>query len=321
MYLLTTDFLGAPAWIWELFLFLVGALLAIDLLVIAKKSETLSLKKSAGITFMVMATATFFGLVIWQYMSPDKAALYFTTLVIEQSLSIDNVFVISLIFTHFAIPREYRHRVLMLGILLAMVFRALFIGFGTAFVANFAWVLYIFAAFLIWTGVAMLVKADAEPEDISKAFWMRWLQKFIPLTPDLHGSKMFWRGVHPVTQKAGLYATPLFLVFMAINVADLIFAVDSVPAALSITTDTFIIYTSNTFAILGLRALYFVIDALVETFHYLKTSIAALLIMIGLKIIYDHFFGSIDPILVLSLTLLIIILGIIASLIWPKKKA
>jgi tellurite resistance protein TerC len=209
---------------------------------------------------------------------------YFTGFFVEKSLAMDNVFVISLIFTYFAIPRIYQHRVLVWGILGVIVLRGIMIGLGAALINQFDWILFIFGAFLLITGIKMLVIADKEP-DIAGNPILKFLRKHLNVTDELHGEKFFVKGPDPKgCGKLVRFATPLFLALVLIEFADLIFAVDSVPAIFAITTDPYIVYTSNIFAILGLRALYFALAAMVHRFHYLKYALSLVLIFIGAKI-------------------------------------
>lgn len=308
-------FIHHPSFLWGLFFALIFGLLAFDLLVISRGHKILSLRKSLGMTLLVTGTAVGFGLALWQLRGEEAAAAYLTVFVVEQSLSVDNVFVMSLIFAHFAIPREYRHEVLMYGVLVAMLLRGVFIALGATIVDHAHWVLLVFGAVLIWTGVQMLRATDDKPEDVANAAWMKLLQRFIPVTSRMEGTKLLLR------ENGRLLATPLLLAFMAINVADVVFAIDSVPAAFSITQDGFIIFTANTFAVMGLRALFFVVDALVAMFHHLKTSIAVLLGFIGVKIFMDHYWIKLEPITVLGVTLAVLLAGIAASLLVPKRVA
>jgi tellurite resistance protein TerC len=242
---------------------------------------------------------------------------FFTGYFIEKSLSIDNVFVISLIFTYFAIPRAYQYRALVWGILAVIVLRGIMIAVGAALVQEYAWVLYIFGAFLILTGIKMLVVPESDP-DVSKNPVVRFLRKHMRVTDKMHGQRFFVREADPATGKLVLWATPLFLALVVINIADLIFAVDSVPAIFAITTDTFIVYTANIMAILGLRALYFALAAMVHRFHYLKYALAIVLIFIGAKIFWNQIFGKFPPELSLGITLALIAGGVFYSL-WKTR--
>jgi tellurite resistance protein TerC len=242
---------------------------------------------------------------------------YFTGYAIEKALSIDNVFVISLIFTFFAIPRRYQYRALVWGIIAVLVLRGIMIALGAALVQQYEWVLYLFGAFLLATGVKMLFAGEAE-HDVSKNPLVRFLSKRMRITNELHGERFFVRQPDPVTGKVVRFATPLFLALVVINVADLVFAVDSVPAIFAITTDTYIVFTANIMAILGLRALYFALAAMVHRFEYLKYALALVLVFIGAKIFWNQLVGKLDPAISLSVTLALIAGGVLFSL-WKTR--
>jgi tellurite resistance protein TerC len=244
---------------------------------------------------------------------------FFTGFFIEKALSIDNVFVISLIFGFFAIPRRFQYRALVWGIIAVIVLRGVMIGVGAALVQEYAWILYIFGAFLIATGIKMMVVPESDP-DISKNPVVRFFRKHMRVTDELHDQKFFVRKPDPKTGRLALWATPLFLALVIINIADLVFAVDSVPAIFAITTDTFIVYTANIMAILGLRALYFALAAMVHRFHYLKYALALVLVFIGGKIFWNQVFGKVDPAISLGVTLALIAGGVFYSL-WKTRNA
>jgi tellurite resistance protein TerC len=232
----------------------------------------------------------------------------------------DNVFVISMIFTYFAVPRIYQHRVLFWGILGVIVLRAIMIGFGATLVMQFAWVMYFFAVVLIATGIKMLVMIDHEP-DIANNVVLRWMRKRMRVTDQMHGQAFFVKK-QDESGRWYRYATPLFLCLVLVEVADLIFAIDSVPAIFAITPDAFIVYTSNIFAILGLRALYFALAAMVHRFHYLKYALSMVLIFIGIKIVAGDwlFDGKVPAWISLSVTLVMLGGGIVYSL-WKTRGA
>ena len=324
--LLYTLFLGKPLWMWLSFLTIVILLLAFDLGVLNKKDHEIGVAESLKLSAFYIMIATAFGGYIWWAWSngtlvtsdgTNPVASYFQGYIIEKVLSIDNVFVISLIFGYFAIPRKYQYRALVWGILGVIVLRGIMIAIGAELVANYAWMTLVFAAFLAFTGIKMLVTSEGET-DVSKNPVVRFASKYMNVTKDLHGQSFFVRQPNPATGKLVLFATPLFVALLVINVADVIFAVDSVPAIFLITTDTFIVYTANIMAILGLRALYFALSALVHRFHYLKYSLAIVLIFIGAKGFYSYFFGKFDPYLSLAITLAIIAAGIFYSL-WKTR--
>jgi tellurite resistance protein TerC len=309
--------LGKPIWMWASFIALVILLLAFDLGVLNKQDKELGIAESLKLSVFYIAIAVVFGAWIWWYMGPTSGMQYFTGYAIEKALSIDNVFVISLIFGYFAIPRRYQYRALVWGILAVIVLRGIMIGIGAAIVEQYSWVLYIFGAFLIATGIKMLVMPESDP-DMAKNPVVKFFSKRMRVSQELHGEKFFVRQPDPATGKVVLFATPLFLALVVINIADLIFAVDSVPAIFAITTDTFIVYTANIMAILGLRALYFALAAMVHRFEYLKYALAVVLVFIGLKIFWNEIVGKMDPAISLSVTLGLIAAGVIYSL-WKTR--
>ena len=229
----------------------------------------------------------------------------------------DNVFVIALIFTFFAIPRQYQHRVLFWGILGVIVLRALMVGMGAALVSEFSWVLYLFGAFLVFTGIKMWLMVDHVP-DIADNPLLKFLKKHMRVTEQLHGNAFWVRQADPLTGKLARTATPLFLALVMIELVDLVFAVDSVPAIFAITTDPFIVYTSNIFAILGLRALYFALAAMIHRFKYLKYALALVLVFIGTKIFLVGFIGKFPPAISLGVTFGLIAGGVFVSL-WKTR--
>ena len=316
---LTSDFLGKPAWLWLVFMGLVGALLAFDLGVLNKSDKAIGVAESLKLSAFYIAVAVAFGAWVWLSMGPTSGMQYFTGYALEKALSIDNVFVISIIFGYFANPPQYQYRALLWGILAVLVMRGIMIAAGAALVQEYEWVLYIFGAFLIATGIKMLVMKEQE-QDVSKNPVVRFLSKRMRITDALHGERFFVRQPDPATGKIVRFATPLFLALVMINIADLVFAVDSVPAIFAITTDTYIVYTANIMAILGLRALYFALSALVHRFEYLKYALAVVLVFIGIKIFWNQIIGKVDPAISLGVTLSIIAAGIVFSL-WKTRGA
>jgi len=314
---LAADFLGKPAWIWLAFLGIVGLLLAFDLGVLNRRDKELGVRESLQLSAFYVAVAMAFGAWIWWSMGPTKGIEYFTGYAIEKALSIDNVFVISLIFTFFAIPARYQYRALVWGIVAVLVLRGIMIALGAALVQQYEWVLYLFGAFLIATGIKMLLAGEAEP-DVSKNPMVRFLSRRMRVTDELHGERFFVRKPDPATGKLVRFATPLFLALVVINLADVVFAVDSVPAIFAITTDTYIVFTANIMAILGLRALYFALAAMVHRFEYLKYALATVLVFIGAKIFWNQIVGKVDPAISLSVTLALIAGGVLFSL-WKTR--
>jgi tellurite resistance protein TerC len=247
---------------------------------------------------------------------------YLTGFAIEKALAMDNVFVIAMIFAFLTVPRHLQYRVLFWGILGVIVLRAIMIGLGATIVTHFSWVLYIFAVFLIATGVKMVVFAD-RTYDVASNPVLRFMRRRFNVTDELHGQRFWVKKPDPVTGKLVWFMTPLFLALVLIEVADVIFAVDSVPAIFAITTDPFIVYTSNVFAILGLRALYFALAAMVDRFHYLKYALAAVLIFIGSKIFLADLVGleKFPPALSLAVTFGLLAAGVVWSLLKTRGTA
>ncbi|RWC64244.1 TerC family protein [Mesorhizobium sp.] len=314
------DLLGTPAWFWLAFLGLVVALTAFDLGVLHKEDRELGIGESLKLLAFYIGVALLFGTWLWYARGPEPGMQYFTGFFIEKALSIDNVFVISLIFTYFAIPPKYQYRALLWGILAVIVLRGLMIAGGAALVSEAYWVLYLFAAFLIFTGMKMFF-SDDQPMDVAGNPAVRFISTHMQVTRELHGQHFFVRVPDGKTGKVVIAATPLLLALIVINLADLVFAVDSVPAIFAITTDTFIVYTSNIMAILGLRALYFALAAMVHRFHYLKYALAAVLVFIGGKIFVADFWLGGDkfpPAVSLGVTFALIAAGIAYSL-WKTR--
>ena len=290
MEFLVLTFLGTPVWMWLTFIGVVIALLVLDLGVFHKTDHEIGVGESLRLSAFYITLGVLFSGFVWWQMDLESAKLYLTAFVVEKTLAMDNVFVIALIFSYFAIPRQYQHRVLFWGILGVIVLRGIMIGLGATLVAQYSWILYIFAAFLIFTGIKMLV-TDDQHIDISQNPVLRFLKRRLNVTEGLRGSAFFVQEPDPKSGKLMRFATPLFLALVLVEIADLVFAVDSVPAVFAITTDPFIVYTSNIFAILGLRALYFALAAIIHRFHYLKYALAALLVFIGSKIFVADLLG------------------------------
>lgn len=320
MEFLFNDWLGTPAWFWLAFLTIVVALTAFDLGVLHKEDREMGIAESLKLSVFYITIALLFGIWVWMERGADLGMKYYTGFFIEKALSIDNVFVISLIFTYFAIPAKYQYRALLWGIIGVIVLRGIMIGLGAAVVQQWYWVLYIFAAFLVFTGIKMLFAGD-KPMDIEHNSVVRWISRHMRVTRELHAQHFFVKVPDSKTGKLVWAATPLFLALVVINLADLVFAVDSVPAIFAITTDTFIVYTSNIMAILGLRALYFALAAMVHRFHYLKYALALVLVFIGSKIFVSDFLMGGDkfpPVVSLIVTAALIAGGVIYSLYKTK---
>lgn len=308
-----TPFLGKEAWVWLVFIGIVVTLLVFDLGVLHKDDHEIGVKESLWLSAGYISVALIFGAWVTWYFGAQSGMEYYTGFLIEKSLSMDNVFVIALIFTYFAIPRLYQHRVLFWGILGVIVLRALMIGLGAALVTEMSWILYIFGAFLVFTGIKMLMIANHMP-DIGNNPLLKFLRKRMRVTEHIEGNAFFVYKPDPVTGKTIRWATPLFLALCLIEFVDLVFAVDSVPAIFAITTDPFIVYTSNIFAILGLRALYFALAAMIHRFTYLKYALALVLVFIGTKIFLVGIIGKIPPVISLTVTFGLILGGVLFSL-------
>ena len=317
---LGADVMGKPAWLWLMFVGIVLVLLVLDLGVLQKRVREVGVRQSLLLSAFYIGAGLAFGGWIWASQGAQPGMEYITGYLIEKSLSLDNVFVISLIFGYFAVPAQYQHRVLFWGILGVIVMRAVMIGLGAAMVQNFSWVLYLFGAFLVFTGIKMLLPSDG-PLNVADSPVLKLARRWMRVTDDYHGNRFFVRLPDAATGKVARFATPLFLALVMVEAADLVFAVDSVPAIFAITTDPYIVYTSNIFAILGLRALYFALAAMVHRFHALKYALALVLVFIGGKIFWNQIVGKMDPAISLGVTLALIAGGVVASLVWPARPA
>ena len=320
--LLYVEWLGKPLWMWLGFHALIIALLALDLGVFHRdKNHVIGVKESLAFTAFYFCLGLAFGGWVWWYFGAQAGEEFVTGLVIEKSLSMDNVFVIAVILTALGVPITAQHRVLVWGILAAILLRGLMIGLGAALLEQAHWILSVFAAFLIFIGLKMLFSKEEEEVDVESNRALLFLRKHARVTNQIHGQHFLVRQPHPKTGRPVLWLTPLALALVLVNIADVIFAVDSVPAIFAITTDPFIVYTSNIFAILGLRALYFALAAMVDRFAYLKTALAFILLFIGLKIIVADTFDLIHvPAWVsLAVTLVLLTIGIVYSL-WRTRE-
>jgi len=301
------------AYMWAGFMVLVLIMLVLDLGVFHRQAHEVKLKEALAWSAVWIILSLVFNAVIWHYMGKVKALEFFTGYLIEKSLSVDNLFVFIMLFSYFKVDPKYQHKVLFWGIIGALVMRAIFIFAGVALLEKFHWLIYIFGGFLIYSGIAMLKphKEDIEPD---KNPLVRLFTKFFPVTQQMHGGKFFIR------INAKLFATPLFIVLLIVEFTDLIFAVDSIPAILAVSTDTFIIFTSNVFAILGLRALYFALAGITQYFYYLKYGLAAILAFVGTKMILSGFGIKFEIIYSLVVIFTLLLLSVLASLVFPVKK-
>jgi tellurite resistance protein TerC len=316
--LLQAEFFGTQLWTWIVFLGLVATMLALDLGISQRRARTMGARESLGFSAFYIAVALLFGAWVWQSMGREAGLAFYTAFFVEKSLALDNVFVISMIFTYFATPPRLQHRVLVWGVLGVIVLRALLIGAGTSIVASAHWVLFLFGAFLIFTGIKMLVSRSTHGS-VGDQKLLHLLRRHLRVTEQYHGDRFFVR-VREASRMRRV-ATPLFLALVMVEAADLVFAIDSVPAVLAITTDPFLVYTSNIFAILGLRALYFALAAMVARFAYLKVSLALILVFVGGKIFWAELVAKPDPLISLAAIALMLGGGIAASLLRPPRTA
>ena len=299
-------------WLWLGFNAFVLVMLALDLGVFHRKSHVVSFREAMGWTIAWVSLAMLFNLGIWHYAGSQKALEFTTGYLIEYSLSVDNIFVFALLFSYFTVPPKFQHRVLFWGILGALVMRAMMIGAGTVLIAKFAWIIYVFGAFLILTGIKMIVKREEEIHPERNPV-VKWFKKLMPVTSKYHEDKFF------VREKGIRMATPLFVVLLLVEISDVIFAVDSIPAIFAVTTDPFIVYTSNVFAILGLRSLYFALAGVLDKFHYLKVGLGVVLTFVGVKMLLAHTAWKIDTLVSLGVIVLTLATSVVLSLVWPKK--
>jgi tellurite resistance protein TerC len=300
-------------WFWVGFIAFVLTMLALDLGVFHREAHEVR-PREAGIWVSVwVSLALLFAAGLWWYAGADVALTFLTGYVIEESLSVDNIFVMVMIFQYFAVPARYQHRVLFWGILGALVMRGIFIGLGAILIARFHWVLYVFGALLVFTGIRMAFKQE-EKFDGTKNPVVRWTHRFFPITPRYDGHHFF-------TMENGVrMATPLFLVLVLVEFTDLMFAIDSIPAIFAVTTDPFIVFTSNIFAILGLRSMYFLLAAVVYKFHLLKYGLALILTFVGVKMLLVDVY-KVPIVASLSIIVGVLALSVIGSLLWPQAEA
>jgi len=287
--------------------------MALDLGVFHRRRHEIRFKEAAAWSAVWITLALAFAGLVWRVRGGHSALEFLTGYIIEESLSVDNLFVFLLIFSYFAVPATEQHGVLFWGILGAMVLRAVFIVAGVALIERFEWVIYVFGAILIYSGIKMGLAKDKEIHPDQNPV-LKLTRRLVPVTPGFEGSNFF------VRRNGRMLATPLFLVLLVVETTDLIFAVDSIPAVMAITQDRFIIYTSNIFAIMGLRALYFALKGAMDLFHYLHYGLAVILVFVGLKMLLGHFV-PIHTGIALGVVGGVLMLSVIASLIWPERKA
>ncbi len=305
--------MGISIWFWIGFHIFIFIMLALDLGVFHKKSHKVPVKEALTWSLVWISLAMAFNLLIYFKFGKIKALEFLTGYVIEYSLSVDNIFVFILIFSYFAVKDEYQHRVLFWGILGALIMRAIFIFAGVALINRFHWIVIIFGGFLVYTGIHMLFSKDTEVDPEKNAI-VKFFRKFLPVSENYHGDRLFIRQNHK------LYATPLFLVLLVIESSDLIFAVDSIPAILAISQDRLIVYTSNIFAILGLRSLYFAVSGIMGFFRFLKIGLAFVLTFVGTKMLLAFFGIEIHIVASLLVIISILTISILASVLIRENK-
>ena len=299
-------------WFWVGFVGFVLAMLALDLGVFHRRAHEVRPKEASIWTVVWVTLAFVFAAGLFYFYGREVSLTFLTGYVIEESLSVDNIFVIVLIFEYFRVPKNCQHRVLFYGILGALVMRGAFIGLGAVLIARFHWILYIFGAMLVVTGIRMAMKAEQEFRGEENAV-VRLVRRLIPMTASYSGTHFF------ITERGRRLATPLLLVLILVEFTDLIFAVDSIPAIFGVTTDPFIVFTSNIFAILGLRSLYFLLAAVVDRFYLLKYGLAVILTFVGVKMLGEKVF-HIGIATSLAVILGVLVVAVVASIIWPKPQ-
>ena len=298
--------MDASIWLWVGVIGFILAMLAVDLLVFQKEAHEVSMREAVSWSAVWIACGLSFGGIVWAIGGHEPAGEYLAGYLIEKSLSVDNIFVFALVLSYFAVPPKLQHRVLFYGVLGALVFRAVFIAVGATLLEQFSWMIYIFGGFLVITGIRMARHGEIEVHPDKNPI-LRILRRLIPITPDYRGEKFFIR------EGVKRYATPLLAVLIVIETTDIVFAVDSIPAIFAVTNDTFLVFTSNAFAILGLRALYFVLAGAMSRFIYLKLGLAMVLVYVGIKMLISEAYHI--PIgISLGLIAVILTVSIVASL-------
>ncbi len=308
-------------WIWVVFIAIVFVLLAVDLGIFNRKAHVIKMKESLWMSLFYIVVGLSFSIWIYFLMGAQHTAEYLTGFLVEKTLSLDNILIISMIFTGLSIPAKHQHRVLFFGILGVIILRGIMIALGAKLISEFSWVLYLFALFMIFTGIKMFF-SSSDKKDIKENPILIFMQKHFRVTRKFHDSKFFVWQRHAASKKTKLFITPLFVALIVIEFTDLVFAVDSVPAIFAITQEPYIVYTSNIFAILGLRALYFALVAVIGKFHYLRFALALVLIFIGAKIFIAKIMDweKFPPAISLSITLGLLAGGVVYSLYKSNQK-
>ena len=281
-----------PTWAWVGFTALVVVLLMLDLFVFARGSREISFRRATILSGFWIAVALIFGVAVWMVAGPQRGGEYFAGYIIEKSLSVDNVFVFALIFSYFAVPSRYQYRVLLWGIVGALVLRGFFILIGAELLERYGWMVYVFGAFLIYTGIRMALHRDTEIHPERNPV-LRLVRRFVPMTEDFKGDRFF---VRQGSARGKLLATPLFAVIVMVGTTDVVFAVDSIPAIFSITSSVFVVWSANAFAVLGLRPLYFMLAGMMDRFVYLSLGLSVVLVFVGAKFLYSGIFDAKVPI-------------------------
>ena len=302
-----------PVWAWVAFGAFILLMLVLDLFVLHRDAKEISFREAAVLSAFWVALGLFFGILVWIWAGPTTAGEYYAGYIIEKALSVDNVFVFALIFAYFAVPVEYQYRVLFWGVVGALVLRVVFILIGAELLETYDWMVYLFGAFLIYTGIRMARHSNQEVHPERNPV-LRLLRRVLPMTDGYRGQKLL------VRERGKLMATPLLAVLVAVETTDVVFAVDSIPAIFAITTNTFVVWTSNAFAILGLRALYFMLAGLMQRFVYLSLGLSVVLVFVGAKFIWSDLFGKVPIWVSLPFIATVVAVSIAASL-WKTRGA
>jgi tellurite resistance protein TerC len=296
-----------PLWAWVGFTALIVVLLVVDLLVFGRGSREISFRQAAVLSVFWVSVALLFGGAVFLVAGPERGGEYFAGYIVEKSLSVDNVFVFALIFSYFAVPSRYQYRVLLIGIIGALILRGLFIAIGAGLLERYGWMVYVFGAFLIYTGIRMAFHRDAEIHPDRNPV-LRLLRRLVPMTEDFEGESYF------VRHGGKLMATPLLAVIVVVGTTDVVFAVDSIPAIFAITSSAFVVWAANAFAVLGLRPLYFMLAGMMDRFVYLQAGLAVILVFVGAKFIYSGLFGKLPIWISLPFIATVVAVSIGASL-------
>lgn len=305
--------MSAQDYLWILFGVIIFGFLAVDLGYFNRKSHKVEFRSALNQSLFWVAISLGFGFLIFTFLGKDMAAEFLSAYVTEKMLSVDNLFVIMLIFSYFKLEEKYHHRVLFWGILGAIVFRAIFIGFGSLIISQFHWVLYVFGAVLLYTGIKLLQDKKEEHADFNNSKIVKLAHRFLRFSPNHHNGKFI------VREGGKLFLTSLFLIMLLVETTDIVFAVDSIPAVFAISQHPFIVFTSNIFAIMGLRALFFLIESILHRFHHLQKGLAVILLFIGLKMLVDIFDIHISSLVSFGIIMLALISSMVLSVIFPKK--